>query len=47
MNPEGTTCSRKHNEDMRKYGLDKHSASAYVITLKGIKRCQVIQRAIV
>ncbi len=36
VNPKGTTHSRKHDEVMRKYGLDRHTASAYLIALKGI-----------
>ncbi len=47
VNPKGTTHSKKHNEVMRKYGLDRHTTSAYLIALKGIKRYEVIQRAIV
>ncbi len=36
VNPKGTTHSREHDEIMRKYGLDKHTASAYLIALKGL-----------
>jgi hypothetical protein len=36
VNPKGTTNSVEHDELMRKYGLDKHTASAYSIALKGI-----------
>ena len=32
--PRGTTHSREHDEVMRKHGLDRHSASAYLIALK-------------
>jgi len=38
VNPKETTHSKEHNEIMRRYGLDKHMASAYLIALKGIKR---------
>ncbi len=29
---------------MMKYGLDKHSASAYLIALRGIKRHSLVQK---
>ncbi|MCD6301571.1 MAG: hypothetical protein J7L82_05825 [Staphylothermus sp.] len=38
VDPKGTTHSREHNEVMKKYGLDKHTASAYIIALKGLKQ---------
>ncbi len=47
VNPRGTTHSKKHDEAMRKYGLDRHTASAYLIAVKGIKRHTMIQKAIV
>ncbi len=34
VNPKGTTSSREHDEAMRRYGLDRHTASAYLIALK-------------
>ena len=37
VDPRGTTSSREHSEIMRKYSLDKHTASAYLIALKGPK----------
>jgi hypothetical protein len=37
VNPKGTTSSTEHDELMRKYGLDRHTTSAYLIALKGIK----------
>jgi len=46
VNPRGTTNSREHSEVMRKYGLDRHTASAYLIALRGIKRYDLIQKAI-
>ena len=36
VNPRGTTNSTKHDETMRKYGLDKHTTSAYLTALKGL-----------
>jgi len=38
VNPRGTTHSREHAEAMRKHRLDKHTASAYFIALKGLKQ---------
>lgn len=37
-NPKGTTSSKEHDEVMRRYGLDRHTASAYLIALKGLKQ---------
>ncbi|WP_264890766.1 hypothetical protein [Vulcanisaeta souniana] len=37
-NPKGTSNSREHDEVMRRYGLDRHTASAYLIALKGLKQ---------
>jgi len=38
VDPKGTTNSREHSELMKRYGLDRHTASAYLIALKGLKR---------
>ncbi len=45
VNPKGTTNSEKHSKIMRRYGLDRHSASAYIIALRGIERHGLIQKA--
>jgi hypothetical protein len=37
VNPRGTTNSTEHDELMRKYGLDRHTASAYLTALRGLK----------
>jgi len=37
VNPRGTTNSKEHDELMRKYRLDKHTASAYLTALKGLR----------
>jgi len=37
VSPRGTTNSEEHNELMRKYRLDRHTASAYLTALKGLK----------
>jgi hypothetical protein len=36
VSPRGTTNSVEHDELMKKYGLDKHTASAYLIALRGL-----------
>jgi len=36
VNPKGTTHSREHDDIMMRYGLDRHTASAYLIALKSI-----------
>jgi len=45
VNPKGTTKSEEHDGVMRRYGLDRHMASAYIITLRGIERRSLIQKA--
>ena len=35
--PKGTTNSKEHDEAMRTHGLDRHTASAYLIALRGLK----------
>ncbi|MFP3310605.1 MAG: hypothetical protein RXO26_02140 [Caldivirga sp.] len=40
VNPKGTTNSTKHDEAMRKHGLDRHTASAYSIALRGLTHQQ-------
>jgi len=47
VNPKGTTTSKEHDEVMWKYSLDRHTASAYLIALKGIERHTMIQKAII
>lgn len=37
VDPRGTTNSREHGELLKKHRLDRHTASAYLITLKGLK----------
>ena len=36
VNPKGTTNSEDHDRVMREKGFDKHTASAYLIALKGL-----------
>ena len=40
VNPRGTTNSKEHDELMKKYGLDRHTTSAYLTALKGLKHQQ-------
>lgn len=47
VNPRGTTHFEEHDEAMRRYGLDRHAASAYLIALRGIERYATTQKAIV
>jgi hypothetical protein len=36
VNPKGTTNSEDHDKVMREKGFDRHTASAYLIALKGL-----------
>jgi hypothetical protein len=36
VNPKGTTNSTEHDELMKGYGLNRHTASAYLIALRGL-----------
>ena len=38
VDPRGTTHSKEHVEIMRKHRLDKHTSSAYMTALKGLKQ---------
>ncbi len=40
VDPRGTTHSEKHDEVMKRYGLDKHMASAYIVAKKAMKTIQ-------
>ena len=42
VNPKGTTSSNEHKEIARKLGLDRHTASAYLIALRGLKQNDTI-----
>jgi hypothetical protein len=37
IDPKGTTNSREHDDVMKRYRLDRHVASAYLIALKGLR----------
>jgi len=47
IDPRGTTRSKEHDDVMKRYGLDKHIASAYMIALRGMKRHSLLQKATV
>jgi len=38
VDPKGTTNSVEHDEVMKRYRLDRHTASAYMIAIKGLKQ---------
>jgi hypothetical protein len=40
VNPKGTTNSIEHDETMKKYGLDRHTTSAYLTALKELTHQQ-------
>jgi hypothetical protein len=40
VNPRGTTNSTKHDEAMKKHGLDRHTTSAYLTALKELTHQQ-------
>jgi len=44
VNPKWTTKSEEHDKAMKRYGLDRHSASAYIIALQGIERHSPTQK---
>ena len=46
VDPKGTTHSEEHDKTMRRYGLDRHTASAFLIALKGIERYRLLQKVI-
>ncbi len=41
VNPRGTTNSEEHDRVMREKGFDRHTASAYLITLKGLEAIKI------
>ena len=38
VSPKGTSSSSEHEDVMRKYGLDKHMASAYLVAIRGLNQ---------
>jgi len=36
-NPKGTTNSKEHEKVMKERGFDRHTASAYLIALRGLE----------
>ncbi len=47
VDPKGTTHSEEHDRVTGKHGLDRQSASAYLIALIGIERHNPIQKVII
>jgi hypothetical protein len=37
VDPKGTTSSEEHDEAMKRYGLDRHTTSAYLIALRDLR----------
>ena len=44
VNPKGTTSSKEYDKAMKRYGLDRHAASAYLIALKARKTYKNLER---
>jgi len=44
VNPKGTTNSEEHKKVMREKGFDRHTASAYLIVLKGLEVIKITNR---
>ena len=42
VDPKGTTHSKEHEEVMKRFGLDKHTASAYLIAKRGLEKLKQI-----
>ena len=38
VDPSYTTHSKEHDKVMKRHGLDRHTASAYLIAMKGLKQ---------
>jgi len=45
IDPMGTASSKEHDKVMESFGLDRHTASAYLIALRGIKGYKTILKA--
>jgi len=41
VDPRGTTNSKEHGEAMAKYGLDRHTASAFLIAKRGLEHIKI------
>lgn len=44
VDPAGTTSSEEHDKAMKEHGLDKHTASAYIIALRGLKELKKVYK---
>ena len=47
IDPRGTTQSKEHDRLMRRHGLDRQTAAAYLVALRGIERHKLTQKAII
>jgi len=45
VDPRGTTSSEEHSKVMKRCGLDRHTASAYLTALRSIERHSLTQKA--
>jgi predicted transposase len=43
VDPRGTTNSEEHSKAMRRYGLDRHMASAYLVALRALSKVDTNQ----
>ena len=41
VDPKGTTSSEEHGELAKRYGLDRHTASAYLIALRDLRHQRI------
>ena len=46
VNPKGTTHSQEHEQIMKNFGLDRHTASAYLIAKRGLEKLKQIYKNI-
>jgi len=44
VSPMGTTNSEEHDELMKKYGLDRHTASAHLTAIRGLKHDELMKK---
>ncbi|MEM0341534.1 MAG: hypothetical protein QW387_02190 [Desulfurococcus sp.] len=43
VDPRGTTNSKEHDEVMKRHGLDRHTASAYLVALRALSKVDINQ----
>ncbi len=42
VDPRGTTHSEEHSEVTRRYGVDKHTASAILVARRGLRKIKQV-----